>query len=75
MTTLSRRHLVTTAAALPALAVPAMSLPAIAGANPIFAATVASDPIFEKVVKYKAAWDSLKAHPDEPTDADGRLDS
>jgi hypothetical protein len=36
MTTLSRRHLVTTAAALPALALPA--LPAIAGTDPIFAA-------------------------------------
>jgi hypothetical protein len=61
MTNLSRRHLVTSAAALPVLAVPA--LPAIAG----------NDPVIAMVDNCRAAWARLgQVCKREPVDANGR---
>jgi hypothetical protein len=61
MTTQTTRR----AALVGAAALPVMSLPAIAE----------TDPIFEKIAKYRAAWDALRGHTDEPVDANGRLDT
>lgn len=62
MTTLSRRHLVTSAAALPALAVPAL------------AAEAEHDPVIAMVENCRAAYAGLgQVCKREPVDAAGRL--